>query len=192
MTRILITALMGLSTSMRAAPLAHRAQRGRWFFIYCGDIVMANPYIYNSITAEYWVRQRGVWVLWQLVTSLRAYVNRTAEYVREERLDGSQTSTPTDDQCNVGRMILGPVGDVVVRWRLGLGLIGGWPARPRRTTRDERQWQRLSWIYYLYMTRCISFWCAFIESCSRVRQITRPIHARLIDLSIDLPTDQFG
>lgn len=45
---------------------------------------------------------------------------------------------------------------VVVGWRPGLGLIGGWPARQRRIL-DERQWQRVSWIYWLDMDRSISF-----------------------------------
>ena len=43
-----------------------------------------------------------------------------------------------------------------------------WPPRPRRIL-DERQLQRVSWNYWLVMARSISFWCAFIESCSLVR-----------------------
>ena len=64
----------------------------------------------------------------------------------------------------------------VVGWRAGPGPVWGmqsprprWPARPRRIPDELKQWQEVGWIYWLDMARSISFWSAFIETCSPVR-----------------------
>ena len=62
-------------------------------------------------------------------------------------------------------------------WRLGPGPVGGmqsawpsWPARPRETPDELKQWQGVGSIYWLDTARSISFLCAFIRELL-VRQI---------------------
>lgn len=56
-------------------------------------------------------------------------------------------------------------------WRPSLGPGPVWSMRsprPRRIPDKPMQWQRVGCIYWLDMARSISFWFAFVESCSPV------------------------
>ena len=50
----------------------------------------------------------------------------------------------------------------------------GWrPARGETKSDELTEWQGVCWICWLDVVRSISFWCAFIESCSPDRWITQ-------------------